>query len=165
MVNQNLRKNDSLLECLVLYTRLFHKPFSSESLLQGLPLGSNLSDQMLFSKNSSKSMFSRAAARAGLKTTIIEKPIKNILSLQLPVILFLSNENSCILDSFNEDKTKAKIIFPGVDDPLEDWVDIEKLEAEYLGYAFMLKKAYEYEHENGKKTLDINNQKHWFGVL
>ncbi|MFW2442300.1 hypothetical protein ACN4FT_05885, partial [Aliarcobacter butzleri] len=67
MVNQNLRKNDSLLECLVLYTRLFHKPFSSESLLQGLPLGSNLSDQMLFSKNSSKSMFSRAAARAGLK--------------------------------------------------------------------------------------------------
>ncbi len=126
MVNQNLRKNDSLLECLVLYTRLFHKPFSSESLLQGLPLGSNLSDQMLFSKNSSKSMFSRAAARAGLKTTIIEKPIKNILSLQLPVILFLSNENSCILDSFNEDKTKAKIIFPGVDDPLEDWVDIEK---------------------------------------
>ncbi|MCT7550192.1 type I secretion system permease/ATPase [Aliarcobacter butzleri] len=162
MVNRNLRKNDSLLECLVLYTRLFHKPFSSESLLQGLPLGSNLSDQMLFSKNSSKSMFSRAAARAGLKTTIIEKPIKNILSLQLPVILFLSNENSCILDSFNEDKTKAKIIFPGVDDPLEDWVDIEKLEAEYLGYAFMLKKAYEYEHENGKKTLDINNQKHWF---
>ncbi len=28
-----------------------------------------------------------AAARAGLKTTIIEKPIKDILNIQLPVIL------------------------------------------------------------------------------
>lgn len=161
MVEKDLKKNDSLLECLVLYTRLFHKPFSAESLLQGLPLGSNVTDQMLFSKSTSKSMFSRAAARAGLKTTIIEKPIKDILSLQLPVILFLSDENSCILDSFNENKTKAKIIFPGVDDPLEDWVDIEKLEAEYLGYAFMLKKVYEYENEDGDKTFNIK-QKHWF---
>ena len=96
MVNKSLRKNDNLLDSLVLYTRLFHKPFSAESLLQGLPLGNNEADQLLFSKNSSKSMFSRAAARAGLKTTIVEKPIKDILNIQLPVILLLSNENSCI---------------------------------------------------------------------
>jgi len=162
MINKSLRKKDSLLDSLVLYTRLFHKPFSAESLLQGLPMGWNEVDQLLFSKNSSKSMFSRAAARAGLKTTIIEKPIKDILSLQLPVILLLSNENSCILDSFNEDKTKAKIIFSGLDDPLEEWVDVENLEKEYLGYAFMLKKVYEYDSNNGGKTLSIDNQKHWF---
>ena len=162
MINKSLRKNDTLLDSLVLYTRLFHRPFSAESLLQGLPLGNNETDQLLFSKNSSKSMFSRAAARAGLKTTIIEKPIKEILNLQLPVILLLSNENSCILDSFNEDKTKAKIIFAGIDDPLEEWVSVEDLEAEYLGFAFMLKKVYEYEQDNGKKTLAIDNQKHWF---
>ncbi|HNW66802.1 MAG TPA: ABC transporter transmembrane domain-containing protein, partial [Aliarcobacter cryaerophilus] len=82
--------------------------------------------------------------------------------IQLPVILLLSNENSCILDSFNEDRTKAKIIFAGIDDPLEEWVEVQKLEDEYLGYAFMLKKVYEYEHDNGKKTLAIDNQKHWF---
>lgn len=162
MINKSLRKYDSLLDSLVLYTRLFHRPFSAESLLQGLPLGNNEEDQLLFSKNSSKSMFSRAAARAGLKTTIIEKPIKDILKLQLPVILLLSNENSCILDSFNEDKTKAKIIFAGVDDPLEEWVSVEELEDEYLGFAFMLKKVYEYEQGNTKKTLAIDNQKHWF---
>lgn len=140
MVNKSLRKNDTLLDSLVLYTRLFHKPFSAESLLQGLPLGNNEADQLLFSKNSSKSMFSRAAARAGLKTTIIEKPIKDILNIQLPVILLLSNENSCILDSFNEDRTKAKIIFAGIDDPLEEWVEVQKLEDEYLGYALCSKK-------------------------
>ena len=160
-MNNILKKRDTLLESLVLYTRLFHKPFSSESLLSGLPIGSNLTDQMLFSKTNSKSLFSRAALRAGLKTTIIEKPIRNILSLQLPVILILSNENSCILESFNEDKTKAKIIF-AADEPLEEWIEIDKLEDEYLGFAFMLKKVYEYEHENGKKTLDLSNQKHWF---
>ena len=54
MVNKSLRKNDTLLDSLVLYTRLFHKPFSAESLLQGLPLGNNEADQLLFSKNSSK---------------------------------------------------------------------------------------------------------------
>ena len=139
MSNRSLKKKDTLLESLVLYTRLFHKPFSSESLLSGLPIGSNLTDQMLFSKTNSKSLFSRAASRAGLKTTIIEKPIKDILALQLPVILLLSNENSCILENFNDDKTKAKVIFAGVEDPLEEWVEVEKLEAEYLGFAFMLK--------------------------
>jgi len=162
MINKNLRKKDSLLESLVLYTRLFHKPYSAESLLQGLPLGEDEADQLLFSKHKSKSMFSRAAARAGLKTTIIEKPIKDILNLQLPLILLLSNENSCILDSFNEDKTKAKLIFPGIDDPLEGWVEIGNLEKEYLGFAFMLKKVYEYDHSGDKKTLAIDNQKHWF---
>lgn len=161
MSSNIFKKKDSLLESLVLYTRLFHKPFSCESLLSGLPTSSNLTDQMLFSKTNSKSLFSRAALRAGLKTTIIEKPIKNILSLQLPVILLLSNENSCILESFNEDKTKAKIIFAS-DEPLEEWIEIDKLEDEYLGFAFMLKKMYEYEDENGKNTLDLSNQKHWF---
>lgn len=161
MSSNIFKKKDSLLESLVLYTRLFHKPFSCESLLSGLPTSSNLTDQMLFSKTNSKSLFSRAALRAGLKTTIIEKPIKNILSLQLPVILLLSNENSCILESFNEDKTKAKIIFAS-DEPLEEWIEIDKLEDEYLGFAFMLKKMYEYEDENGKNTLDLSNQRHWF---
>ena len=162
MYSKALKTKDTLLESLVLYTRLFHKPFSAESLLSGLPVDSNLTTQTLFSKTNSKSLFSRAALRAGLKTTIIERSIKDILSLQLPAILLLSNENSCILESFNEDKTKAKIIMAGKGEPLEELVEIEKLEEEYLGFAFMLKKAFEYEHENGKKTLDLSNQKHWF---
>lgn len=161
MSSKNLKTKDTLLESLVLYTRLFHKPFSAESLLSGLPIGSSLTSQMLFSKTNPKSLFSRAALRAGLKSTIIERPINDILSLQLPVILLLSNENSCILESFNEDKTKAKIIFAS-DEPLEEWIEIDKLEDEYLGFSFMLKKMYEYEDENGKNTLDLSNQKHWF---
>lgn len=159
IIKSSSKKKDSLLESLVLYTKLFHKPFSAESLLSGLPIDSNLTDQVLFSKSSSKSLFSRAAARAGLKTTLIERPIKDILQLQLPVILILSNDNSCILESFSADKKKAKIIF-AAEEALEEWVDVEELEHEYLGYAFMLKKGFEYE--NTSKTLDLKEQRHWF---
>lgn len=159
IIKSSSKKKDSLLESLVLYTKLFHKPFSAESLLSGLPMDANLTDQVLFSKSSSKSLFSRAAARAGLKTTLIERQIKDILQLQLPVILILSNDNSCILESFSADKKKAKIIFAG-EEALEEWVDVEELEHEYIGYAFMLKKGFEYE--NTSKTLDLKEQRHWF---
>ena len=151
---------DSLLESLVLFTKLYHKPFSADALMNGLPVNKNLNDNLLFSKENKKSLFSRAASKAGLKTTLIEKKIEDILQLQLPVILILSKDNSCILESFNEDKTKAKIIFPSDSEGSFEWVDINSLEDEYLGYAFMLKKHFEYDNKNSR-TLHIE-QKHWF---
>ncbi|RXJ54594.1 type I secretion system permease/ATPase [Candidatus Marinarcus aquaticus] len=152
----NFKKKDSLLESLVLYTKLFHKPYSAESLLSGLPIDA---EQMLFSKKGSKSLFSRAAARAGLKTTLIERPINEILELQLPVILILSNENSCILTAFSPDRKQAKIVF-AANEALEQWTDVERLEEEYLGYAFLLRKEFQYERNNN--VLDTSNQRHWF---
>jgi len=147
---------DSLLEVFVLYTKLFHKPFTKEALLAGLPM---YSSQKLFSKDSSKSLFSRVAARAGLKSILVKKPIKDMLSLYLPVILLLSSDNVCILEEFNEDKTQAKIIYPE-GDGLEQWLSVEDLEKEYLGFAYMLKKEFEYDKKNSR-TLQLQ-QKHWF---
>lgn len=152
-------KKDSLLESLVLYTKLYHKPYTEESLLSGLPVDANISNQTLFSQKKSKSLFSRAAARAGLKTMLIERPVSEILDLQLPVILVLSNENSCILSEFSLDRTQAKIIFAG-EEALEQWVDVEDLEHEYLGYAFLIRKEFQYERNNN--VLNISNQHHWF---
>lgn len=151
-------QRDSLLESLVLYTKLFHKPFSAESLLTGLPVDANTKEGILFSRDDSKSLFSRAAARAGLKSTLVKKELKQILNLQLPMILLLSNNNSCILESFSEDKTKARIIYPSKE-ALNEWVDIEALQKEYLGYGFMLKEAYAYHHVH--KNLHIS-VRHWF---
>jgi ATP-binding cassette subfamily C protein LapB len=151
-----LGSRDPLLQALVTYTALYHKPFSADALSGGLPLDVNERD-ILFSRRLSKSLFSRACARAGLKTTLIERPIGDILSLQLPVILMMSKENALILDAL--EGTRAKIIYPG-DEPSEAWVEIEVLEQEYLGFAYMLKKAYTYSEEN-KRTLHIEH-KHWF---
>lgn len=147
---------DSLLEVFVLFTKLFHKPFTKEALLSGLPI---YGSQKLFSLENSKSLFSRVAARAGLKTTLVKKPIKEILNLHLPMILLLSNDNVCILEEFNEDKTQAKIIYPE-GEGLEQWLNVDALENEYLGFAYMLKKEFEYDKKNSR-TLQLK-QKHWF---
>ncbi|HFB53853.1 MAG TPA: type I secretion system permease/ATPase [Sulfurimonas autotrophica] len=147
---------DILLDTFVLFTKLFHKPFTKEALLAGLPIHDS---QKLFSKESSKSLFSRVAARAGLKSTLIKRSIEDMLSLHLPAILLLSNDNACILEKFNEDKTEAKIIYPE-GDGLEQWVSIHDLENEYLGFAYILKKEFEYDKKSSR-TLQLK-QKHWF---
>lgn len=150
---------DALLDTLVLYTVLYHKPFSAEALTAGLPIEPGQETPELFSINKSKGLFSRAASRAGLKSSLIKRPLSQISPLQLPIILLLSNQGACILDSFNEDHTQAKIIMP-TEDPIEEWYDIEEIEDVYLGFSFMIKKAYEYSDDN-KRTLHLN-QKHWF---
>jgi len=147
---------DSLLEVFVLFTKLFHKPFTKEALLTGLPTHGT---QKLFSQNSSKSLFSRVASRAGLKSTLVKRSIEDMLGLHLPVILLLSNDNVCILEEFNQDKSQAKIIY-AEGDGLEQWLSVEELEKEYLGFAFMLKKEFEYDKKNSR-TLQLK-QKHWF---
>ncbi len=152
-------KMDSLLECLVIFTKLYHKPFSAEALTAGLPIEPGKESPELFSINNAKGLFSRAAKKAGLKSSLVKKPLRQISPLQLPMILLLSNQGACILESFNKDKTKAKIIMPA-EEPIADWVDIDILEDEYIGYAFMIKKAFEYSDENSR-TLNLN-QKHWF---
>jgi len=147
---------DSLLDVFVLFTKLFHKPFSKEALLSGLPIHG---DQKLFSQGKSKSLFSRVAARAGLKSTLIKRPIEDMLGLHLPMILLLSNDNVCILEQFNEDKSEAKIIYPE-GEGLEQWISVKELSKEYLGFAYMLKKEFEYDNKNSR-TLQLK-QKHWF---
>ncbi len=154
----NLRM-DALLDTLVLFTRLYHKPYTAEALTAGLPVEPGVEAPELFSINSSKGLFSRAASRAGLKSTIIRRPLEQISPLQLPVILLLSNQSACILDSFSEDGTMAKIIMPA-EEAVEQWVNIEDLKDEYIGYGFMVKKAFEYVDEN-TRTLHLE-QKHWF---
>ncbi|MCK9337484.1 MAG: type I secretion system permease/ATPase [Arcobacteraceae bacterium] len=152
-------KQDALLDALVLYTKLYHKPFSLDALISGLPVSDLNSNIELFSIKQPKSLFSRASSRAGLKSTLVEKEISDFLALQLPVILILSKSNACILESFNEDKTEATIIFPEGDGSTSV-ISVEELESEYLGFAFMLKKEYEYGNKNAR-NLQLD-QKHWF---
>ena len=152
-------KQDALLDALVLYTKLFHKPYSAEALMSGLPVHHLQGTQELFSLRRSKSLFSRAAGRAGLKSTLVERSISDMLQLQLPMILLLSHENACILERFSEDRTQVKIIYPE-GEGLEQWLSVEDLEKEYLGFSFMLKKVFEYGDKT-TRTLQLK-QRHWF---
>jgi len=154
----NLRM-DSLLECLVLFTKLYHKPYSAEALTAGLPIEPGAEAPELFSINNAKGLFSRAAEKAGLKSSLVRRPLSQISPLQLPMIVLLSNQSACILDRYSEDGSQVKIIMPA-EEAVEQWVDIDVLADEYIGYGFMIKKAFEYADENSR-TLHLN-QKHWF---
>ena len=154
----NLRM-DALLDCLVLFKKLYHKPFSAEALTAGLPVEPGAESPELFSINNAKGLFSRAAAKAGLKSSLIRRPLNQISPLQLPMIVLLSNQSACILDRFNEEQTQVKIIMPA-EEAIEQWVDVDDLTDEYIGFGFMVKKAFEYEEDN-KRTLHLE-QKHWF---
>ncbi len=159
LVNVENLRMDSLLDCLVLFTKLYHKPFSAEALTDGLPIEPGVESPELFSINNAKGLFSRAASRAGLKSSIIRRPLSQISPLQLPMIILLSNQNACILDRFSEDTKQVKIIMPA-EEPIEQWVDLEDLADEYIGYGFMIKKDFEYSDDT-QRTLNLK-QKHWF---
>ncbi len=154
----NLRM-DALLDSLVLFTKKYHKPFSAEALTAGLPIEPGAEAPELFSINNAKGLFSRAAARAGLKSSLIHRPLQQISNLQLPMIILLSNQGACILEKFSQDRKQVKIIMP-TEESIEQWVNIDDLADEYIGYGFMIKQAFQAEDEEDK-TLHTH-QKHWF---
>ncbi len=150
---------DPLLQCLVLFTQIYHKPYSAEALMAGLPISPFGGALQLFTLKSSKGLFARAASRAGLKSTLVHRRLRDISPLQLPMILLLENNSACILDSFSSDQKTCKIILPA-EEAVEENVPIEILEQEYAGYAFLIKRPFVYD-ENDSLTLNVKH-KHWF---
>lgn len=150
---------DPLLQCLVLFTELYHKPFTAEALTAGLPLSPYDERQGLYDLKQSKGLFARAASHAGLSSTLVAKKLSNISPLQLPMVLLLHNSQACILDSFSEDHSTCKVVLPGLE-AIEERISFEQLEKEYTGFAFLIKRPFVY-NENDKLTLDIR-PKHWF---
>ncbi len=159
MIKNSKRESDSLLQALSLFTKLYHKPLSIEGLIHGLPISEG---ESLFSLKNSKSLMSRAASKAGLKTTLIKKDLDNISTLFLPMIILLKNKEAYILESISDDHKKFKIIYPqeNGNNGGSEWIEKEKLEKEYSGFGYLLKREYNYEEFDHKKVnLDT---KHWF---
>ncbi len=150
---------DPLLQCLVIITKLNNKPFTAESLIEGLPTEKGEAAPELFSLEKPKSGFSRAAKRAGFSSKLVKREIKEISALVLPCILLLKDNKACILDEFDVGKKHAKIILPDYEEG-EIWVKVEELNEEYLGHAFYLKK--EYRHEEKEDFVLDNSKSHWF---
>lgn len=150
---------DPLLQCLVIFTQLYHKPYTAEALMAGLPTAPWGGALHLYSLKSSKGLFARAASRAGLKSTLVSRKLSDISPLQLPMILLLKNSHACILDSISSDRKTCKIILPA-EEAIEENVPFETLEHEYTGFSFLVKKPFVY-NENDALTLNVK-YKHWF---
>ncbi len=158
-MSDTIKKNDPLLECLVLFCKLYHEPVSIETLIAGLPIEAGHATPVLFSKKKSKSLFSRAAQKAGLKSKLVHEEIDNLSNLLFPAILILKDEKACIIEKIDFEKRQARIIMPGVED-METIVDLDALKEDYLGYMFLLKKEYKY-HVPTHNSL-AKKEHHWF---
>lgn len=140
---------DPLLLCLVTLTKLDNKPASAESLVEGLPFDPTEEKQRLFSVTSSKSNFSRAASRAGFSSSLQDRPITSIPTVVLPVILILKHDSACVLTDISFEDRRATVIIPSIDDSPRS-ISLDKLEEDYLGYVFFLKRQYD---EHGQDNL------------
>ncbi|MDF1877974.1 type I secretion system permease/ATPase, partial [Sulfurimonas sp. SAG-AH-194-L11] len=159
------KHTDPILECLVIFTKLYNRPFSADSLVADLPVEKGRLTPKLFSlnQNESKSAFSRAAKRAGFSSKLVNYALGDISPLLLPMILILKgdkeNEKACIITEISPDRTHVKVILPELEDA-QNWIKSEILEEEYINFAFLLKPE---EHfKDAHKRILKHEEKHWF---
>ena len=151
---------DPLLECLVIFAKIHNRPISVEALISGLPVKPGADGPELFSIENSKGLFSRVASRAGFASRLIHRELGQLSRLLLPCILVLRNGNACILESIDRKNKRAKVIFPEIGEG-EEWLELDRLKDEYLGYAFLLKK--ELQQDAGSKNApSTDSSGHWF---
>ena len=153
-----------ILDCLAIFCKMSGRPYSKESLISGLPIEEGHSSPVLFSKFSSKSLFSRAAAKAGLKTRVLKTKIEDINPLVLPCIVLLNGKNpkdelrACILLGFDDEMANARVVLPEAED-VENSVTIEELKKYYFGFSILLKK--ELRFDDKQLTVGDVKENHW----
>lgn len=156
--------SDPLMQCLVAMTRLNHTPSSEKVLSHGLPFEPGADRQRLFSIDNPKANFSRAAGKAGFVSKLQKRKLNQIPSLVLPAILTLKDDNACLLLDIDFEKKNAKVIIPWLDDnPVQ--IGLEKLEEEYLGHVFFLKKKYNGAHQDSAAAGILKKKNWFFGTL
>jgi ATP-binding cassette subfamily C protein LapB len=154
------RQFDPLLECVIIFARLHSRPISVDALIAGLPVEPGADGPELFSIDSPKGLFSRVAARAGFASRLIQRDLDKLSRLLLPCILVLKNGNACILESIDRKNRRARVIFPEIGEG-EEWLELDRLKQDYLGYAFLLKKEFKQQDSSSENGLS-GDSSHWF---
>ncbi len=150
---------DPLLECLVVFAKLFHRPVSVDALVAGLPVEPGAAGPELFSVGSSKGLFSRVAKRAGFASRLVRRDLEALPDLLLPCILVLHGRNACILESIDREQGRARVILPEIGEG-EQWLALDTLREQYLGFAFLLKPLYE-DKVRQQQPMRLRSG-HWF---
>ena len=144
-----LLPDDPLTNCLVLLTRLQHRPFSAQSLTAGLPL---------VSSRLTPELFVRAAARADISARVVKRPLDDISNITLPAVLLLKDGQACLLIE-KLDKKHAKIIMPEADAG-EEKIGVKQLTELYTGFAIFVKPSFRFDKRSDMSF--IPKFKHWF---
>ncbi len=146
MINFNYWKNDPLLQCLVILTKLYNQPTSAETIRAGLPL-----------QRFTPELFIRAAERANLTTNY--KKVK-FNKLELPAVLLLKDGQACVLTKYSP--KYSRIILPATD---EETISNRDLAANYSGYALLAKPIYEFDARSDTNNKSQSNTNWFWGTL
>ncbi len=142
-----ISRKDPLLHCLVLITKIHHRPFSADSLTAGLPLvGNRLTPDIL----------PRAADRAGFATKVCKHSLKDFNHLLMPAILLLKNNQSCVLDHIDQ-AGNYHIIQPIAGLKRVSHAQLNEI---YSGVSIFLQPAYKFEKRT--ESMAKTKPKHWF---
>jgi ATP-binding cassette subfamily C protein LapB len=81
-------RDDALLSCLVIMTRIFGSPKSPAALSAGLPIGD---------EGMTPDLFMRAADRSSLSASQVRRKLDQVDKMSLPAVLLLKNRKACVL--------------------------------------------------------------------
>ena len=147
-VPTNAGAYDPLLASLVHVTGLLGRPWSAEALSAGLPVPET---------GLTPELFVRAAARAGLTARVIARPLAEIPSLVLPVVLLLNDRQACVLVARGEDG-RAQVLLPesgGVCD-----LDLAEIAPRYSGHAVFVQRRPSFDARSEHSA--VPQPRHWF---
>lgn len=121
-----------------------------DALLAGLPLP----DGQL-----TPGVFRRAAIRAGLASRISKRPLTSIREELLPAILLLKDNDACVLLGWNDDRSKARVLFSEAGQG-ESEISLERLEEGYAGHCIFARPRFRFD-ERAPEIRDVVDR-HWF---
>lgn len=141
--------SDDLLVCLLAVARLHGRATTRENLTAGLPLTQDVLPP---------SLFSRAAQRAGLTATLVERDLVQLNTALFPVVLLLKDNHACLLLTLNEQE--ASVVFPELSETAIS-LSSNDLHSRYAGHAFYVRPEQRFD----LRTAGIapqTPQGHWF---
>ncbi|MBM9538129.1 type I secretion system permease/ATPase [Desulfobulbus alkaliphilus] len=142
--------DDPLLDCLMQLGRLYNLQMSRTAMRAGLPLVDN---------RLTVELFPRAAARAGLASRLLKRPLSRMTGLELPAVLLLEDSRACLLAAVDFQNQEATVLLPEADLG-ETRLALEELEQLYSGYAFFVRPRFRQDAQSRK--VGIPEHKHWF---
>lgn len=139
---------DPLLNCLIVLTKHYHKSFSPQTLIAGLPLVNN---------KLTPELFARAANRAGLSANAIKQPLNKCKNHLLPAVALLKHQQACIVTKISGDTVYTMQPETGVGEVEMSLKEFNKLYADHM---IFIKPAHNFDSRTKNEAKSKN--KHWF---
>jgi ATP-binding cassette subfamily C protein LapB len=147
-------RDDPLLSCLVIMTRIFSNPRSPAAISHGLPI----SEEGL-----TPDLFLRAADRIGLAAHKVRKKLDKIDAMTLPAVLLLKDRKACVLLSAPRDG-KVEVATPDTMDGSHT-MQISALAELYTGQMLVVRPKIRLDNRSSDMTEAKGRNWFWANVM